>query len=180
MIMIINDVMKIQDIKPNLLGWIEEDRAATDDGLLINHNYLDLRGFSKDDLDWEIQDEAEGFELLEKKGYSIEVMDELWQMSEYSLVPMIEFGVRAAVVAVSALGCVPITSCRGKSLDDCHISDAPSIIFYAHASHVPTLLAAARQSEVSITNNADMVEVFTDNLRLMNSFAKAILRILPG
>ena len=88
---------------------------------------------------------------------------------------MLDFGVASAVVALSALGCVPVMSCRGLSLGaHAHQFPAPMATFYARRAHVPPLLDAANAADVSIVNSGAKLEVYTGDLRRMRGFAQAL------
>jgi hypothetical protein len=162
------------------MGHITDNRASSKDGLLENHDYVDLRGMTVEDVQDALSFETEVFRELEDSQYSdesIERVDDEWL--EAGLLP-VDFGMGSAVAALSAVGCVPITSCRGASLDDGHPYMAPTVTFFAETRLVSILLAAAKDAGVSIENNTDMLEVFCADLRAMNEFARSLVGTLPS
>jgi hypothetical protein len=92
---------------------------------------------------------------------------------------MLDFGVAAAVLALSALGCVPVTSCRGMTLGRRqHEHPAPTVSFYARRLHVPTLLAAVEAAGIYVANNGAKVEAYCEDVRKMGQFARLLLASL--
>ena len=165
----------VQSVDPILLGWIDEERAATEGGLLENHDYVDLRGFGFDEVEDVYAHEAEIFDRISMGIDDKEFDDLIVEFDETYFLPL-EVGIVSGVLAVSALGCVPITSCRGNTLHDRHRFDAPTILFYARPEHLATLLVAARAAGVSIVNNNDKVELYSDDIRKIHAFALAIIK----
>jgi hypothetical protein len=163
-------------VDPKRLGWIDDRRAATRHGLPANQAYVDLRGFRRIDLDAVLEEERAGYQSLEAAGYdeaAIEALDR--DQAARSVVRIVDFGVAAAVVAVSALGCIPITSCRGNSLGRTrHQHPAPMLTFYARRLHLPAVLEAAAEADLYVTNNEAKLEVYADDLRKMHRFAAAL------
>ena len=148
---------------------------SSSDGLCINHEYQDMRGLDLADLRDILEFETEAFDGLHEQNFSeaaVEAADEAW--IESFLLPGIDFGVGSTVTALSALGCVPITSCRGNSLDDGHRHDAPTVCFYCVKAFVPMLIRFAEVAGVSIQNNLDMIEVYSADLRSLPVFAREI------
>jgi hypothetical protein len=176
MIRIARGVIVRRKVDPKRLGWIEDRRAGTRLGLPANQAYVDLRGFRRIDLDAVLEEERVGYQNLEAAGYdeaAIEALDR--NQAAHSIARILDFGVAAAVVAVSALGCIPITSCRGNSLGrKPHEHPAPMLTFYARRLHLPAILDAAAEADLYVTNNEAKVEVYADDLRKMNRFAAAL------
>ena len=93
-----------------------------------------------------------------------------------AIVRIVDFGMAAAVVALSALGCVPVSSCRGDSLGARrHDHPAPMVTFYARRIHLEALRGAVTRADVNIVNNAAKLEAYADDLRKMHAFAEALL-----
>ena len=83
---------------------------------------------------------------------------------------MVDFGVGAAVVALSALGCVPVTSCRGPTLGaQKHSQPAPMVVFYARRIKVPALMRAVEAADCQIVNNGAKLEIYADDVRKMHA-----------
>ena len=175
-LMIIRGVGLIQRVDETSIGVIDDAKASSEGGLTINHEYVDLRGFDpivlKDALDFESQ----AFSRLEATNFSddsIGTIDEEWL--EAYIVPAVDFGIGSAVIALSALGCIPISSCRGASLGDGHRHPAPCVSFYPATASVGLIIDTARASGISIENNSDMLEIYSADLRKMHLFARNVL-----
>lgn len=172
---IINGVQKRSVVDLSRLVHVTEATASSADGLAVNHEYQDLRDLTLEDLKDVLEYETEAFEELRLEDFSdsvVERIDEEWL--ESFLLPGIDFGVASTVVALSALGCVPITSCRGNTLNDGHRHAAPTVCFYAAENTLPLLLQHANSSGVWLANNMDMVELYTNDLRSMLAFAREV------
>jgi len=176
MLNIIPAVVARRQVDPRRLGWIDDRRAATRQGLPANQLYVDLRGFRRIDLDAVLEEERAGYRDLEAADFADDAVDEVdRRQATQSVVRVVDYGVAAAVVALSALGCVPITSCRGNSLGSKrHEHPAPMITFYARRIYLPAIMAAVEAADVSITNNEAKLEIYTDDLRNMHRFADAL------
>ena len=92
---------------------------------------------------------------------------------------MLDFGVSAAVAAISALGCVPVTSCRGPTLGRRpHAQPAPMIVFYARKHHLERLIDAVVEANCQIVNNGAKLELYADDLRKLHQFAIVLRGLL--
>jgi hypothetical protein len=176
MVDLIAGVIARREIDLGRLGWIDERRASSRHGLPANRAYVDLRGFKRIDLDAVIEEEKAGYGDLEAADSSQKAIDEIdTRQATTSIVRIVDFGVAAAVVALSALGCVPITSCRGNSLGRrLHEHPAPMTTFYARRLHLAALMDAVIEADISIVNNDAKLEIYTDDLRKMHRFAEAL------
>jgi hypothetical protein len=173
MVKIIDRVVVCREIDPRRLGWIEERRAATRQGLPANRHYVDLRGFRRVDLDAVLAEERAGYAALEAAGFSEAALDA--RQRETSILRIVDFGMASTVVALSALGCVPVTSCRGNSLGARrHEHPAPMTTFYARRLHLEALQAAVEQADIYIVNNEAKLEAYAEDLRKMHRFAIAL------
>src|SRR4051794_26818827 len=113
MLNIVQAVVARRQVDPRRLGWIDGRRAATRSGMPANQLYVDLRGFRRIDLDAVLEEERVGYRDLEAADFTDDAVDEIdRKQATQSVVRIVDFGVAGAVVALSALGCVPITSCR--------------------------------------------------------------------
>lgn len=128
------------------------------------------------DLDRALAEESDGYATLEKAGFSQASIDEIdRRQATSSIVPMVDFGVGAAVVALSALGCVPVTSCRGPTLGaQKHSQPAPMVVFYARSIRVPALMQVVESADCQIVNNGAKLEIYADDVRKMHKLALAI------
>jgi hypothetical protein len=176
MLTIIPGVLARRQVDPRQLGWLRGRRAETRSSFPANRDYVDLRGRTPADLDAQLALEDAAWARLAANNYSPRALDEAEQMQRRSAdVPMLDFGIASTVVALSALGCVPVMSCRGRSLGaHTHQYPAPMATFYAREAHVPVLLRAAEQADVFIVNAGAKLEVYSEDLRKMHAFAAAL------
>ena len=181
-ITVIANVISCRTLDPSRLGWISGKRASTRSNFPANFEYVDLRGLSLADLDRALDEEGRAYTLLQAAGFDQNAIDEVdRQRATSPFVPILDFGVVSAVVAISALGCVPVTSCRGPTLGHRrHQQPAPMIVFYARRAHIPTLLEAVERADCQIVNNGAKVEIYADDVRKMRLFALAMREIIAG
>ncbi len=176
MLNLVPGVIRRRAVDPTELGWLAGRRAETRPNFPANRDYVDLRGKTLADLDAQLDLERRGYELLEAQDYSSQAIARADRLQGRSpTVPMLDFGIASAVVAVSALGCVPVMSCRGRSLGEHpHQFPAPMTTFYARKSHVPALLAATEAAGVWLVNSGAKLEVYSEDVRKMYAFAAAL------
>jgi len=170
---VVSNVISSRTLDWRQLGWISGRRATTRSNFPANFEYVDLRGLSLADLERALDEERGAYALLEAAGFDQASIDEVdRQRAASPFIPILDFGVVSAVVAVSALGCVPVTSCRGPTLGlRPHQQPAPMIVFYARRTHVPTLLETVERADCQIVNNGAKVEIYANDVRKMRRFA---------
>ena len=160
------------------LGYLTESAPAQmRDKIRLIHHGVDLRGFQRCDLVAVLEEERAAYAELAAAGYSQQAIDRLdARQRQAAIVRIVDFGIAAAVVALSALGCVPVSSCRGNSLGARrHEHPAPMVTFYARRIHLAALGDAVQRADISIVNNAAKLEAYADDLRKMHAFAEALL-----
>ncbi len=180
MIRTIAKVVPSRVVDTRQLGWLSGARAATRSNFPANFQYVDLRGIDLALVDRMIVEEQDGYAYLEASDFSDAAIDEIDRRQlEGSLLPMLDFGVGAAVAAISALGGVPVTSCRGPTLGRRpHTQPAPMIVFYARKQHVACLIDAVVEADCQIVNNGAKLEVYADDLRKLHRFAIVLRTVL--
>lgn len=181
MIRSIRNVIPSRELDVAKLGWLSGKRAETRPNFPANFQYVDLRGFGAADVDRALSEERQAYAYLEDHGFSQEAIDSVdRRFASSSLIPFLDFGVGAAVAALSALGCIPVTSCRGPTLGThAHSQPAPMIVFYARKMHVAPLLEAVSEADCQIINNGAKVELYADDIRKLHRFAIALRRLIP-
>lgn len=157
-----------------------EERASCESGLLENHDYFDIRGI-------EIEEAIEVIDAEAKLLARIEVIpaekqeDELNQIEDelyddFDCLVSFDLGVGGLVTALSAVGCVPISSCNGGGLGDHHRIPHPWVIFHASETSLTFLLEAAEQTDTGLINNTDgMLQAFSDDSRKFNRMARYLV-----
>jgi len=181
-ISVISNIISSRKLDLRQLGWISGKRAYTRSNFPANFEYVDLRGFSLADLERALDEEHRAYALLEAAGFAQRSIDEIdRQRAASPFIPILDFGVVSAVVAISALGCVPVTSCRGPTLGSRrHQQPAPMIVFYARRTHIAALLEAVERADCQIVNNGAKVEIYADDVRKMRRFALAMREIIAN
>jgi hypothetical protein len=168
-----------RQVDPKVLGWPEERRAASTDGLLINHHYIDMRGFSSADAELALLHERELYAELEAGGWADDVVADLIDMNymdpdTYGF----DLGMVGAVLALSSIGAVPVSCCNGGVFGDmAHGENQPCLIFYARPDQLEVLMAAAEAADVSMINNQDLIEVYTEDVRKIHQFGIQLLTV---
>jgi hypothetical protein len=87
----------------------------------------------------------------------------------------LDAGMSGAVAALAAIGARPLSSCNGGTLGDTHRSDVPHILVASPANLVVRIDGAAATAGCGLINNDGYLELFADDLRKMNLFARALL-----
>lgn len=90
----------------------------------------------------------------------------------------LDAGVAGAVAALSAGGACTISSCNGGTLGDGHAEDLPTILFVCQVDAATTVLTAAEAADCGLINRYGSLELFADDLRRMNRFARELLALL--
>lgn len=128
----------LRDLALANLAWFEGEDAGDDSGLGCNRDYRDLRGKTWADvrrvLECErrlVADFRAGEWVSDEPGDGPEVED-------------LELGVASVVTALSALGCIPFTSCNGGAFGIDHEADRLIVGFYARPEHCPVLADVGR------------------------------------
>lgn len=168
-----------RSIDPSTLVWPSEREASG--GLRCdNHSYLDFRGFSWNDARRILAFEEELVNRIkateDPEAARDEIMDELYEDDDEGLFGM-DIGVASAVVALSAAGCIPFTSCNGGYYGDYHLEHYPLIGCYIRPDKISSLLNAAIEADVSITNDeSGAVFVYTSEISGIVAFARSMIK----
>lgn len=153
------------------LVWFEGDEAGAGTGLGCNLDYEDLRGLSLEEVRRVVALESEQVATLLADGSGCDGCDDGCHRCHLEIEGL-ELGVVSAVAALSAIGCIPYTSCNGGVFGGEHTADLLIVGFYLRPPHVETVRDAARRAGVGLTNDRDGgVYVVTDDPRAMICFA---------
>lgn len=170
------DVEIVREVDPAAIGPFEN--ADAKDGILLNHDYVDMRGYSIADAREVVAEEAQ---LLDEIGTIGDDDDRLEEMLEglyedASELSCFDIGTAGAIFALSAAGAAPISSCNGGLLGETtHSSPVPHILFSVVRERLGPILAAAEAVDVGLLNNFGHVEVFADRIPRLNAFARQLL-----
>jgi len=173
------DIEIVRDVDPAAIGPF--DNADAEDGILLNHVYVDMRGFSAADAREVVAEEARLLDDIEAIGDDDDRLAELLEglYEDASELSGFDVGTAGAIFALSAAGAAPISSCNGGLLGDTsHSSSVPHILFSVARERLGPILAAAEAADVGLLNNSGHVEVFGDRIPRLNAFAQHLLREL--
>lgn len=166
-----------RQVDPKALGWPSDSQASS--GFWCNHSYEDLRGLSWQEARETLETERSLMLRINDSEDAVATMDEIADefYEDPGLDPYgLDVGVASTVVALSALGCVPLSSCNGGCYGDFHHESYPLVVFCAKPIHVPDLIKAATTADVDLKNDADgMLIVHTDDIVRLSEFARALI-----
>src|SRR5262245_7331020 len=125
------DVTIRQNLVPSTLAWPSQASLAGD-FLGGNDLYEDLRRFTWADADATLLDEQRAIQqVLEEGARPAALSAGRWGL---------DLGVASSVVALSAAGCVPFTSCNASTFEPGHSAPFPIVRFYARPAMADILV----------------------------------------
>ena len=186
------------DVK--LMSWPETEEAEQEEvfGFWIgNQLYCDLRGIEGDHALRIADAEQKCIRCIEQspdpgETGSSSVADaamvyldlDLAQIyAELGAAAMLDVGVASTVVALSASGQIPFTSCNAGAFGGWHPEDYPLVVFCAHPDAVDLLMECAEYANVGLQNASGTygpIMVYADDVRKFSVFADAIFERRAG
>jgi hypothetical protein len=172
------DVDITREIVLNELGWPAPGDASDESGLGCNREYADLRR-----LGWKVAKNvhaAEG-ELIERLERAEDPAAEYDKINDEagedgSDLLGLDIGVAAVVASLSAVGCVPFTSCNGGAYGHHHHEAYPLVAFFAKPWMADLLLGAAADSGIGLANQTGgCVVAYADDIRRLRAFAEIMI-----
>jgi hypothetical protein len=89
----------------------------------------------------------------------------------------LDLGVASAVLAISAVGCIPVASCNGGAFGGTHAAVCPIVAFFMKPGHQSLLLACATRAGVGLRVCEDgQVQVYASSVLAILDFADELLR----
>mgnify|MGYP003646368629 CR=1 FL=1 len=173
------EIKIVRDVDPAVIGPFEN--ADAEDGILLNHVYVDMRGHSISDARDVVTEEAQLLLDIEAIAGDDDLLDELIQglKEDGSDLSSFDLGTAGAIFALSAAGAAPISSCNGGLIgNDSHSSQVPHILFSINRERLAPILTAAEAADVGLLNNSGHIEVFADRIPKLNAFAAQLLLAL--
>lgn len=173
------EVQIVREVDPLAMGPFEN--ADAEDGILLNHDYVDMRGHSMSDAREVVTEEAQILRDVAAIGDDEDrletLIEELYEAA--SELSRFDIGTAGTIFALSAAGAAPISSCNGGLLSETsHASEVPHVLFSVENERLGPIRAAAEHVDVGLINNAGHVEVFADSIPKLNLFAGRLLREL--
>ena len=165
------------------LREMEEDEASSEYGIGLNLEYADYRGIPVDEAIEGVEEEAQLLFDLAGAGWDTDkaqtIVDE--NIGAMGLTSPLDAGVAGLVLAISALGGTPITSCNGGTVGvSSHRSDVPHILFTAPPNVMDRIIPAAIACEVGLVFNEGYAEAFADYLPNLHRLARSLLEMPPS
>ena len=169
------------NLTPSHLLWPHGSEVDDGKAPCCNHSYCDMRG-----VDWETAELAleQESELLEELAIADDtekaanaISDLLYDDCD-TLLMGFDMGVGATIYVLSAIGCIPISSCNGGAFGGHHHEDYPLIAFYARAKHVRHLVSAAKAAHVGLDEHEGLPQVYAQDIRNLHVFARNLAREL--
>lgn len=173
------DVQIVRHVDP--LKMVPFENADAKDGILLNHDYVDMRGLSISDAQEVVTEEAELLLDIAAIGDDADRLEELIEELHEAASELSGFdiGTAGTIFALSAAGAAPISSCNGGLLGEgSHSSEVPHVLFSVQKERLAPICAAAEHVDVGLINNSGHIEVFADSIPKLNLFAERLLREL--
>ena len=177
------EITRIADL--TAVAQLDERRASSEDGIALNHAYIDVRGWSIGDAKLVQEEEFAMLQDLAGAGWITDEAEELIEehlFSDYSELAPFDPGMAAAVYALSAAGAVPISCCNGGTIGQQHHSeDVPSILFAAgDCFDGVAIMKAAEAEDLGLVPNGEFAEIFADQVLKFHRFSKNLLSRLQA
>lgn len=162
------------------LREMDEDQAASEDGIRLNLEYADYRGVPIEEAIEGVEEEAQLLVDIAEAGWDTDEAEAVVEenMEAMGLTGPLDPGVAGLVFAISALGGTPISSCNGGLVGvSSHQSDVPHILFTAPPDVMDRIIPAAMACEVGLIFNESYAEAFADHLPNFHRLARALLQL---
>jgi len=171
------DLDIVCEVDAQAAGWPLPGEAMNEYGLGGNRDYVDLRRCSWRSAREALVAETEYLEYLASGAEIPPDDDEIWnEMYEDERLQGLDLGIVSTVLALSAAGCVPVTSCNGGCLGDRHHEFCPLVVFFARENCIPLLLQTAQGAGTGLRNGlAGTLCVYADDILKMLKFAQGLL-----
>jgi hypothetical protein len=172
------NVQVSRKVNESRLRWPSDEHAAGD-GLGGNRNYADLRRFPWDEalevfkLEGELMARVEASADPEQEYELIE--DELYEELSINLCGL-DLGVAAAVLALSAAGCVPFSSCNAGTFGGGHPELYPLVAFYGRKEAIALLLACAEEADAGLESDDGAIVLYAADIPAIRRFAEAVFK----
>lgn len=162
-----------------VLSEKEASNAEVEGCLAGNQHYSDFRGMTFADLEATmvredglvdtleaVGDTAELEErFVQERGTAFEPVDDLWGL---------DVGVAGAVIALSALGATPVSSCNGGNYGTLHQSHYPYVAFYLADADLAVLLRMAEVEDLGLVSSDGLAHLY-GSVAALRRFARRAL-----
>ena len=153
-------------VDPSLLEWPSESDLVEED--IFARGYIDVRGATWEDVCTMLEEERK---TLAQPGGGVSPGIEIANLNGEET--YLDLGVGAAVFALSAANCAPISSCSGGPG---HHERYPLVAFYCRKGRVRNLLKAAELADCGLVNGAEgALVVYAEHVEGLLSFAEKLV-----
>ncbi|WP_142252784.1 hypothetical protein [Bradyrhizobium sp. UNPF46] len=171
------DVEILRIIDEQRMYWPRTAEVQAEASPSCNREYQDLRKIPWEDVEAISALEADLITRLEAAtnpdAEHEAIFDELYEDPLGIL--GLDIGVASAVAALSAAGCIPISSCNGGAYGGLHREAYPLIAFFARKRQVNLLLDCAKEADAGLENDeSGLLILYSNDIRKMRVFAAAL------
>src|SRR3569623_1592468 len=169
------DINIQREVDVSKLGWPTKDQICPDSGLGCNRSYDDLTGRSWADAETVLELERELISKIESQHENLDEESLETELLEAEMfLDGLDLGVASTVIALSAAGCVPFSSCNAGAFGGDHQERYPLIAFYAPRNAVDLLLSAATEAEIGLDDGNYLV-AYADDIRKLPMLASVLI-----
>ena len=160
--------MTQRTIDPSLLEWPSESDLVEED--IFARGYIDVRGATWEDVCTMIEEERKA---LAQPGDRVNPGIEITNLNGEET--YLDLGVGAAVFALSAANCAPISSCSGGPG---HHERYPLVAFYCRKGRLRNLLKAAELANCGLGNGVEgALVVYAEDVGGLLTFAETLVEM---
>lgn len=157
-----------RSVNPAELGWSSETALASKE--YFNRCYQDMRGLTWDDASRVLMLEQE---IIARCAGDLSAASESISDGESASLYDLDLGVAAAVAALSAAKCAPISSCNGSPG---HNEAYPLVAFYCRKGRVRDIVKVAELTDCGLHNgDSGTLVVYAGNVQRLMNFAQALI-----
>ena len=155
-------------VDPSLLEWPSESDLVEED--IFARGYIDVRGATWEDVCTMLEEERKA---LARPGDGVNPGIEIANLNGEET--HLDLGVGAAVFALSAANCAPISSCSGGPG---HHERYPLVAFYCRKGRVRNFLKAAELADCGLVNGAEgALVVYAEDVGGLLTFAETLVEM---
>lgn len=169
----------VRELDVSTIEYLDEASASSEDGMMLNHLYFDTRGWGVADVETVLEEECELLESLGEVGWNTTQASEIIDVhfSDWSELAGFDVGVGGAVLALSAAGATPISSCNGGTIGiEHHSSSVPHILFAGSPTmNASAILKAIEAADLGSVHNGQFGEIYADDVLKFPAFARALI-----
>lgn len=173
----VNDLKILRTLDASFLQPIGEAEASAQDGVMLNHSYVDLRGYEIEEVAESIACERQFLCESAELAYDSSEMEDWLDETALAMGAPVEIGVCSAVQVLSAIGATPISSCNGGAFTSGHASDVAHVLFSCGPETIPDIMKAAETSDCGLINNGVYAELYAAKVEDLIDFADTVIRL---